>query len=123
MEVNQEISELEYEKQQALYKKGGVTLRDLKNAEITLLDIEYDMESSRLNLAKMSIEAPFSGIISNLPYFTRGTRVASGIEMVSIIDFNKLYLEAIILNLKHQSQSFQHRRFLLPFHLSQQCFL
>jgi RND family efflux transporter MFP subunit len=93
-EVDKEISELEYEKQQALYEKGGVTLRDLKNAEITLINTEYDMESSRLNLEKMSIQAPFSGVISNLPYFTRGNRVASGIEMVSIIDFKKLYLEA-----------------------------
>lgn len=93
-EVDKEISKLEYEKQQALYKKGGVTLRDLKNAEITLLDTEYDMESSRLNLAKMSIEAPFSGIIADLPYFTEGTRVATGTEMVNIIDFERLFLEA-----------------------------
>jgi len=94
MEVDKEISQLEYEKQQALYEKGGATLRDLKNSEITLINAEYDMESSRLNLAKMSIEAPFSGVISNLPYFTDGTRVATSTEMVSVIDFASLYLEA-----------------------------
>lgn len=93
-EVDKEISELEYEKQQALYDKGGVTLRDLKNAEITLINTEYDMESSRLNLAKMTLEAPFSGVIADLPYFTKGTRVATGTEMVKLIDFQKLYLEA-----------------------------
>jgi membrane fusion protein (multidrug efflux system) len=93
-EVDQEISELEYEKQQALYKKGGVTLRDLKNAEITLINTEYDMESSRLSLAKMSIEAPFSGIIADLPYFTKGTRVTTNTEMVKVIDFEMLYMEA-----------------------------
>ncbi len=92
--VDKEISQLEYEKQQALYDKGGATLRDLKNAEITLINTEYDMESSRLNLAKMSIEAPFSGIIADLPYFTNGTRVATATEMVSVIDFQRLYLEA-----------------------------
>jgi len=93
-EVDKEISQLEYEKQQALYEKGGATLRDLKNAEITLINTEYDMESSRLNLAKMTIEVPFSGIIADLPYFTKGTRVATGVEMVSVIDFERLYLEA-----------------------------
>ncbi len=93
-EVDKEISELEYEKQQALYKKGGATLRDLKNAEITMINTEYDMESSRLNLAKMTLEAPFSGVIAELPYFTNGTRVASGTAMVSLIDFEKLFLEA-----------------------------
>jgi RND family efflux transporter MFP subunit len=93
-EVDKEISELEYEKQQALYDKGGATLRDLKNAEITLINTEYDMESSRLNLAKMSLKAPFSGIISGLPYFTEGNKVPSGTEMITVIDYGKLYLEA-----------------------------
>jgi len=93
-EVDKEISELEYEKQQALYEKGGATLRDLKNAEITLINTEYDMESSRINLAKMSLVTPFSGIVSELPYFTEGTKIAANTEMVSVIDFQKLYLEA-----------------------------
>jgi len=93
-EVDKEISELEYEKQQALYDKGGATLRDLKNAEITKIDAEYDMESSRINLAKMTLNAPFAGVISVLPYFTEGTRVPSNTELVTIIDYEKLYLEA-----------------------------
>ena len=93
-EVDMEISKLEYEKQLALYEKGGVTLRDLKNAEITKINTEYDMEGSRINLAKMSLVAPFSGVISGLPYFTEGTRVPANTEMVTVIDFHKLYLEA-----------------------------
>jgi len=93
-EVDKEISELEYEKQQALYEKGGATLRDLKNAEITLINAEYDTESSRINLAKMSLVAPFSGVIAELPYFTEGTRVPASTEMVTIIDYEKLLLEA-----------------------------
>ncbi len=93
-EVDLEISQLEYEKQQALYEKGGATLRDLKNAEITKINTEYDMESSRINLSKMALKSPFSGVISELPYFTDGTRVASNTEMVSVIDYDALYLEA-----------------------------
>jgi RND family efflux transporter MFP subunit len=93
-EVDKEISQLEYEKQQALYDKGGATLRDLKNAEITLINTEYDMESSRINLAKMSLIAPFSGVIAELPYFTDGTKVAANTALVTVIDYGKLYLEA-----------------------------
>ena len=93
-EVDLEISKLEYEKQQALYEKGGVTLRDLKNSEITLINTEYDTESSRISLAKMSLKAPFSGVIAELPFFTKGTRVATNTDMVRIIDYHKLYLEA-----------------------------
>lgn len=93
-EVDIEISQLEYDKQQALYDKGGATLRDLKDSEITLINSEYDMESSRINLKKMSLVAPFSGVISELPYYTNGTKIQASTEMVSVIDFRKLYLEA-----------------------------
>lgn len=93
-EVDLDISKLEYEKQQALYEKGGVTLRDLKNSEITLINTKYEMESSQINMAKMSIRAPFNGVIAELPYFTNGTRVAASTEMVRIIDYGKLYMEA-----------------------------
>ena len=54
-EVDLEISRQEYEKQQSLYEKGGATLRELKNAEIALINSEYEIESARINLAKMSV--------------------------------------------------------------------
>jgi len=93
-DVDLEISKLEFEKQQSLYEKGGATLRDLKNAEITLINTQYDIESNRINLEKMTIEAPFTGVIADLPYFTNGTRIAANTEMLKIIDYKKLYLEA-----------------------------
>jgi membrane fusion protein (multidrug efflux system) len=93
-EVDLEISKLEYEKQQSLYEKGGATLRELKNAEITLINTEYEIESSQINLEKMTLEAPFSGVIADLPYFTPGTRVAINTEMVRVIDYERLYLQA-----------------------------
>jgi membrane fusion protein, multidrug efflux system len=92
-EVNFEISKQEYEKQQSLHEKGGATLRELKNAEIGLINSQYDIESSQINLGKMSIKAPFSGVISDLPYFTNGTKVNTNTLMVKIIDYSKLYLE------------------------------
>jgi len=93
-EVDLEISKLEYEKQQSLYEKGGATLRELKNAEITLINTQYDIESNQINLAKMSLNTPFSGLIADLPFFTNGTRVASNTLMVQVIDYGKLYMEA-----------------------------
>jgi RND family efflux transporter MFP subunit len=92
-EVDLEISRQEYEKQQSLYDKGGATLRELKNAEIGLINSEYDIESARINLAKMSVIAPFTGVISDLPYFTDGTRVNASTLLVSLIDYSNLYLE------------------------------
>jgi len=93
-EVDLEISRQEYDKQKSLYEKGGATLRELKNAEIALINSEYEIESSRINLAKMSIEAPFTGIIADLPYFTAGTKVSTNTLLVKLIDYGRLYLEA-----------------------------
>ncbi len=93
-EVDYEISKQEYEKQKSLYEKGGATLRELKNAEIKLINTGYDIEAGMLNLAKMTIEAPFSGIISRLPYFTDGSRIPNGTELVKIINYRLLYLES-----------------------------
>lgn len=93
-ELDLEISKLEYEKQQSLYEKGGATLRELKNAEITLINSQYDVESSQISLAKMSIRAPFNGVIAELPYYTRGTRINSNTLMVKLINYDRLYMEA-----------------------------
>ncbi len=93
LEVDYEISKQEYEKQKSLYEKGGATLRELKDAEIGLINTEYEMESAQINLAKMSIVAPFKGVISDLPYFTRGTRISNGTELVKVINYSNLYME------------------------------
>jgi membrane fusion protein (multidrug efflux system) len=77
-EVDYEISKQEYQKQQSLYEKGGATLRELKNAEINLINTEYDIEASKINLAKMSVTALFTGVISDLPYFTDGSQIPNG---------------------------------------------
>lgn len=92
-EVDLEISRQEYEKQQSLYEKGGATLRDLKNAEISLINTEYDIEGSKINLAKMSVDAPFGGVIADLPYYTSGTRVNNNTLLVKLINYEQLYLE------------------------------
>ena len=92
-EVDLEISQQEFDKQKSLYEKGGATLRELKNAEIGFINSEYEIESSQINLAKMSVRAPFSGVISELPYFTNGTRVAANTILVKAINYSMLYLE------------------------------
>ena len=92
-EVDLEISRQEFDKQKSLYEKGGSTLRELKNAEIGFINSEYDIESSQINLAKMSVSSPFPGVISELPYFTNGTRVNASTILVKTIDYSMLYLE------------------------------
>lgn len=98
--LNLEISANEYEKQKSLYEKGGVTLRELRNSEVSKTNAQYDFESAQLRLEKMKIVAPFSGVIVELPYYTRGTRITSSQPMVSLMSYDKMYME---INLPEKS--------------------
>jgi len=100
--LNLEISADEYEKQKSLYEKGGVTLRELRNSEVSATNAKYDFESAEIRMAKMNVVAPFSGVIVELPYYTEGTRVATNQKMVSLMAYDKIYLE---INLPEKSIS------------------
>jgi RND family efflux transporter MFP subunit len=100
--LNLEISENEYEKQKSLYEKGGVTLRELRDSEVSKTNAQYDFESAQIRLGKMNIIAPFSGVIVELPYYTNGTRVAAGQPMVSLMSYDKMYVD---INLPENSIS------------------
>ncbi len=91
--LNLEIATQEYEKQKSLYEKGGVTLREMRNAEVSATNARYDFENAQVRLSKMSIVAPFSGVIVDLPYYTQETRIASGQAMVTLMSYDKMYLE------------------------------
>ncbi len=100
--LNLEISESEYEKQKSLYEKGGVTLRELRNSEVSKTNAKYDFESAQIRLAKMKVVAPFSGVIVELPYYTKGTRVTANQPIVSLMSYDKMYID---INLPEKSIS------------------
>jgi RND family efflux transporter MFP subunit len=91
--LNLDISQREFEKQKSLYDKGGVTLRELKNAERTYIDAQYSYEMALIQLEKMKIKAPFDATIIDLPYYTQGTKVAVNQIMVALMDYSELYAE------------------------------
>jgi len=88
-----EISKQEFEKQQSLYEKGGVTFRELKNSEKMYMDAQYTYENARIQLSKLKITTPFDGIVVDLPYYTPGTKVDANMQMVQIMDYRKLYMK------------------------------
>lgn len=100
--LNLEISAQEYEKQKSLYEKGGVTLRELRNAEVSATNAKYDYENAQVRLSRMNITTPFAGVIVDLPYFTPGTKVNSGTQVVSIMSYEKMFLD---INLPEKSIS------------------
>lgn len=93
LELHLEISKQIFDKQQSLYKKGGVTLSELKNSEIEYINSKYSYEDALIKLRKMKIVAPFSGIIVELPYFTSATKIDAGSTMLKLMDYSNLLME------------------------------
>ncbi|MDR1097136.1 MAG: efflux RND transporter periplasmic adaptor subunit [Tannerella sp.] len=88
-----EIAEQEQSKQTALYEKGGVTLSEMRNTEVRVINARYDLENANLNLAKMNITSPFDGVIVSLPHHTPDSRVAQGQPMVGVMDYARMYMD------------------------------
>lgn len=84
----------EYEKQKSLHEKGGVTLREIQNAELSLINTKYDYENAELQMKKLSVTAPFDGVIVELPYFTSDVRVSNGTKVATLMDYSSLILQA-----------------------------
>ncbi len=92
VQLNLEISEQEYEKQKSLYEKGGVTLRELRNSEVSKTNAQYNFNNAQIQLEKMNVKAPFAGVIVDMPYYTRGVRIASGSPMVTLMSYSQMYM-------------------------------
>ncbi len=92
-QLNLELSESELRKQESLYEKGGVTLKDLKTAGINYENAKTTVENSRLQLDKTRIIAPIDGVIVDLPYYTQSTQVETGSTIAKIMDYQAMYMD------------------------------
>jgi membrane fusion protein (multidrug efflux system) len=93
LRLNLEITKQVFDKQQSLYDKGGVTLSELKNAEINYINARYSYDDALLRLQKMNVKAPFTGVIIDLPYYTPGVKVDANALLAKIMDYSKLHME------------------------------
>jgi len=92
-ELNLELSESELKKQESLYEKGGVTLKELKTASINYANAKTTVENSRLQLDKTKIVATIDGVIVDLPYYTQSTQVETGSTIAKIMDYQVMYMD------------------------------
>jgi RND family efflux transporter MFP subunit len=93
LKLNLEITKQVFDKQQSLYEMGGVTLSELKNAEINYINANYNYEDALIRLEKMHIKAPFDGVIIDLPYYTPDVKIETGSSLVKLMDYSKLLME------------------------------
>jgi RND family efflux transporter MFP subunit len=90
--LNLEISQNEYEKQKSLYEKGGVTLRELRNAEVSYINTKYDYDRAKMQIEKMKVTSPIDGFLVTLPYFTPGVKIPSGTIVAKVMDYQHMAL-------------------------------
>lgn len=88
-----QINEKEWEGQKILLEKGGATEKDVNTAQNSYINSKLALENAYITLSKMNVKAPFKGVIVSLPYFTPGVQVGSGVIMVQLMDYSKMYLE------------------------------
>lgn len=88
-----EITKKEWEGQKILYEKGGATQKDVNTAENAYINAVLALENAYITLNKLTIKAPFKGVLVSLPYNTPGVEVASGTNVAGIMDYSKMYLE------------------------------
>ncbi len=93
VELQLETTKQTYDKQKSLYEKGGVTLSDMKNAEINYMNAKYALEDAAIKLRKMTVLSPISGVIVELPYQTQNTPLLTGTALAKVMDYSQLLME------------------------------
>ncbi len=94
--LNYDISEREFAKQKNIYEKGGITLRELTDAERAFIDSRYAFDNARIQLAKLAMTAPFDGYIVDLPFHGPNQMIGVGETMVQFMDYSRLFCEATL---------------------------
>lgn len=92
-ELNLELAKSELDKQTSLYEKGGVTLKELKDAGASHVNAKYSLENAEIQIKKTKIISAFNGVITDLAFYTHGSYVPSGSAIVSIMDYKNMFLD------------------------------
>lgn len=91
-------AERELQKQQALYKEGGVTEKELELARRSALDARLNFESAQLKAEKLRLSAPISGVLTSLQIQADGTQVPAGFKLCSIMDYKTVVIQVNLPN-------------------------
>jgi membrane fusion protein, multidrug efflux system len=91
--LNLDLADNNLKKQQSLYDKGGVTQTELKNSSIEYVKAKYAYENAEIQQVKMSVKAPFDGVIVELPYHTDGVRIDQGAPLLKVMQYDKLLMD------------------------------
>jgi membrane fusion protein (multidrug efflux system) len=91
--LQRDSAEREYTNQKSVYETGGITLKELTDAERAFIDSKYGFENAVLSLKKLEVTAPFDGVIVGLPHFSGGQWVDANVVVAHVMDYSRLYSE------------------------------
>lgn len=92
-QMNLQLAEQEFEKQKSVHEKGGVTLRELRNAELQLTQAKNNLENAEIRLEKLRTNIPISGTITQLPHYTPNSLIQQGNPLATIMDYSRMYVD------------------------------
>ncbi len=93
-----ENAKRELDKQEELFKEGGVTEKELEQARQEELRTRMDYESKLIQAEKLNLRAPISGMIANLQKNADGTRVRTGFVLCNILDYRTTLVDVNLPN-------------------------
>jgi RND family efflux transporter MFP subunit len=88
----------ELQKQEALFKEGGVTEKELELARRNALDARLNYETAQIKVDKLRLRAPITGFIANLQTNSAGTRVPVGFRFCTIMDYSSTLVQVNLPN-------------------------
>nr|WP_262914164.1 efflux RND transporter periplasmic adaptor subunit [Portibacter lacus] len=91
--MNLELAEKTYLKQKSVFEKGGVTERELKNAELEVTSAKNELENAEIRLEKMKMEIPISGVFVEFPHYTPNSIIEQGAPLGKIMNYSKMYID------------------------------
>ena len=86
------LSEAEYQRVNKLFKNGSISETQRDSALAQMQINEAQLEQAQVTLKKMSLRAPFTGIVG-LRQFSPGDYVMAGADMLEIVDINSMKLD------------------------------
>jgi len=69
---------------------GGATIREVENAERTLVNAETAHKTALINLEKLNIKVPLNGTFTEIGSFINGQRINTGDVIGKVMRYNKV---------------------------------
>lgn len=86
------LSETEYQRVNKLFKSGSISETQRDSALAQMQINEAQLEQAQVTLQKMTLRAPFTGIVG-LRQFSPGDYVVAGADMLEIVDIDSMKLD------------------------------